>query len=76
VTPVLSLVKDDPEPVGEARYSLAAAAREGIVPLSADALRQAKRRDAEFPAGEGGKWTAEELQKWHRNRPGATEATA
>lgn len=83
VTPVLTLVKDEPTappmpsvPPQVARYSLAAAAREGIVPLSADALRQAKRRDPEFPAGEGGKWTAEELQRWHRNRPGAAESIA
>ncbi|MFG3072153.1 helicase HerA domain-containing protein [[Kitasatospora] papulosa] len=81
VTPVLTLVKDEPQtpprpsaPPQVARYSLAAAAREGIVPLSADALRQAKRRDPEFPAGDGGKWTAEELQKWHRNRPGVAES--
>lgn len=58
-----------------ARYTLAAAAREDIVPLSADALRQAKRRDPEFPAaGDDGKWTAEELQRWFRNRPGNTAA--
>ncbi|WP_331728344.1 DUF87 domain-containing protein (plasmid) [Streptomyces goshikiensis] len=82
VTPALTLVKNLPEPPAQApfippqvpRYSLAGAAREGIVPLSADALRQAKRRDPEFPEGEGGKWTAEELQRWHRNRPGAVES--
>jgi hypothetical protein len=81
VTPTLTLVKggqEAPEEAEEApaatRYTLAAAARDGIVPMTADALRQAKRRDPEFPAGEGGKWTAEELQKWHRNRPGATES--
>ncbi|MGW3985022.1 helicase HerA domain-containing protein [Streptomyces mirabilis] len=83
VTPTLTLVKTGPAvpprpsiPPQVARYSLAAAAREGIVPLSADALRQAKRRDPEFPEGEGGKWTADELQKWHRNRPGAAESIA
>ncbi|MFE0778793.1 helicase HerA domain-containing protein [Streptomyces sp. NPDC058861] len=83
VTPVLRLVKDEPTippmpkvPPQVPRYSLAAAAREGIVPMTADALRQAKRRDPEFPAGADGKWTAEELQKWHRNRPGAAESIA
>lgn len=81
VTPVLTLVKgggEVPEPPVEApeipRYTLAAAAREGIVPMTADALRQAKRRDPEFPSGEGGRWTAEELQRWHRNRPGSAES--
>ncbi|MFE0389528.1 helicase HerA domain-containing protein [Streptomyces bungoensis] len=81
VTPTLTLVKggqEAPEEAEEApaatRYTLAAAARDGIVPMTADALRQAKRRDPEFPAGEGGKWTADELQKWHRNRPGAAES--
>ncbi|MFF6873683.1 helicase HerA domain-containing protein [Streptomyces sp. NPDC012450] len=83
VTPVLRLVKDEPTippmpkvPPQVPRYSLAAAAREGIVPMTADALRQAKRRDPEFPAGADGKWTADELQKWHRNRPGAAESIA
>ncbi|MFF4963249.1 helicase HerA domain-containing protein [Streptomyces sp. NPDC001222] len=83
VTPTLTLVKGEaalpprPSVAPEVpRYTLAAAAREGIVPLSADALRQAKRRDPEFPAGVDGKWTAEELQKWHRNRPGAAESIA
>lgn len=63
VTPALTLIK------GGRTYSLAEAAREGIVPMKADALRQAKRRDPEFPAGENGRWTAEELQTWYRNRP-------
>lgn len=65
----LSLVKA-PEP----RYSLAAAAREGIVPMTADALRQAKRRPGFPPAGPDGKWSADELRAWHRERrsPGIT----
>lgn len=69
VTPRLTLVKPEPE-----RYTLAAAARDGVIPMTADALRQAKRRDPEFPAGVEGKWTATELQKWHRNRPKAPES--
>lgn len=85
--PRLVLVKGGPEasaapvppmpaaPPEAPRYTLAAAAREEIVPLSADALRQAKRRDPEFPAaGDDGKWTAEELQRWFRNRPGNNAA--
>lgn len=51
------------------RMSLAEAARQGVVPMKADALRQAKRRDPEFPAGVEGKYTAEELERWFRNRP-------
>lgn len=79
VTPHLTLVKGGPDepavppmptvPPQIPRFSLAAAAREGIVPMNADALRQAKRRDPEFPAGDGGTWTADELTRWYRNRP-------
>jgi hypothetical protein len=54
--------------VGPALYHLAAAAREEVVPMTADALRQAKRRDPNFPPGTDGKWTAEELQDWYQNR--------
>ena len=72
-TPHLTLVKgEDQDPAAEVpapRYSLAAAAREGIVPMTADALRQAKRRPGFPEAGEDGMWTAEELQNWHANRP-------
>ncbi|MEU0398342.1 pRL2-11 [Streptomyces sp. NPDC006208] len=50
------------------RYHLAAAAREEIVPLSADALRQAKRRDPNFPKGQEGRWTAVELREWYESR--------
>lgn len=79
VTPHLTLVKgEDQGPAAEVpapRYSLAAAAREGIVPLTADALRQAKRRPGFPDAGEDGMWTAEELQEWHANRPSAGRAT-
>lgn len=63
VTPGVTLALVKP-----ARYSLAAAAREEIVPMSADALRQAKKRDATFPPGEGGTWSAEELQGWYKAR--------
>lgn len=59
------------------RYTLAEASRERIVPMTYDALRQAKARDKEeFPAGEmnGNRatYTAEELKDWHANRPRAT----
>jgi hypothetical protein len=79
VTPHLTLLKGGPDavdippmptvPPQIPRYSLAAAAREGIVPMTADALRQAKRRDAEFPKDEAGTWTADQLIRWYRNRP-------
>ena len=78
VTPHLTLVKGAPAgPAEEApapRYSLAAAAREGIVPMTADALRQAKRRPGFPEPGEDGMWTAEELQNWHANRPSSGRA--
>lgn len=61
VTPDLVLIQGG-------RVSLAEAARQGIVPMKADALRQAKRRDPNFPEGEDGKWTPEELQHWFNNR--------
>lgn len=67
VTRPLTLVKA-PEPT----HTLAEAAREGIVPMKADALRQAKRRDPEFPAGADGRWSASELERWYRNRPRKT----
>lgn len=86
-TPRLVLVKGGPDaeaapvppmptvPPQVARYTLAEAAREEIVPMKADALRQAKRRDPEFPnPGDDGKWTAEELRRWFRNRPSKTAA--
>jgi hypothetical protein len=66
VTPVLTLIK------GERRMSLAEASRDGIVPMTGDALRQAKRRDSDFPAGEGGKFTADELQRWYQARSSRT----
>lgn len=71
VAPVVATVTGlvpAPEPN---RYSLAGASRDQIVPLSADALRQAKRRPGFPPAGPDGKWTAGELQYWYRNRPNA-----
>lgn len=87
VTPHLTLVKGGPDapavpprptvPPQVPRYSLAEAARMEIVPMKADALRAAKKRDlekGEFPEGVDGKYTAEELQKWYRNRPNAKAA--
>jgi len=81
--PVLTLVKGGPDapavppmpknPPTIPRYSLAAASREGIVPMTADALRQAKRRDDSFPAGIDGKFTADELTAWFDARKKAAE---
>ncbi|MGH7732702.1 MAG: pRL2-11, partial [Gemmatimonadales bacterium] len=84
VTPVrLTLVKGGPDapavppmpsiPPQVKRYTLAEACREGIIPMKPDALRAAKKRDTEkgeFPPGDNGRWTAEELTRWFRNRPG------
>jgi hypothetical protein len=68
VTPTLTLIK------GSKTYSLSQAAREGIIPMKYDALRQAKRRDPNFPPGEEGRYTADELVKWHRDREGSRSA--
>jgi hypothetical protein len=90
VTPRLTLVKGGPDATETAppmpgyaptvmRYTLAEASRYGVVPMKPDALRAAKKRDTakgEFPAGENGRWTAEELQRWYRNRPNNKEAAA
>ena len=87
VTPRLTLVKGGPDAVAVPpmptvppqvrRYTLAEASREEIVPMKADALRAAKKRDSEkgeFPEGVDGKYTAEELQRWYRNRPNTKTA--
>jgi len=47
-----------------------------VVALSYDALRQAKRRDPEFPEpagkrGNAGVWRPADLQRWELNRPSA-----
>lgn len=66
--PRLSLVKTE-------RYTLASAAREGIIPMTDAALRKAKSRPG-FPEGQDGTWTADELREWHRNRPGASSTAS
>lgn len=78
--PHLSVVEDDGQPQ---RYTLKEAIEKGIIrtpdgepaSIKYDALRQAKSRDPEFPDGEKrGKsdtFTAEELNRWYRNRPRA-----
>lgn len=52
------------------RYTLGEAAAAEVVPLGYEALRKARQRDASFPAGLGApeRYTADELQRWHRNR--------
>ncbi|MBK3583003.1 pRL2-11 [Streptomyces sp. MBT57] len=82
--PRLTLVKGGPDAVAippkpsvppqVRRYTLAEAAREAVIPMKDTALRKAKQRDPEFPVSDDGKWTAEELQRWHRNRPTANAA--
>lgn len=74
--PRLSVVPDvegdEPE-----RFTLAEAARVELVPLSYDALRQAKSRDPEFPGGRrhgrSDTYTADQLVSWYRNRPRAAQ---
>jgi energy-coupling factor transporter ATP-binding protein EcfA2 len=49
----------------EPRYTLAEIARREVVPITADNLRQLKRRDDNFPPGEGGKYTEAEIRDWY-----------
>lgn len=75
--PSLSAVPDPVEAdVDEARaVTMAAAARDKVIPMAASAIRQAKRRDPEFPAhdvetADGEKrWYPETLVRWYANRP-------
>jgi hypothetical protein len=59
---------DEPE-----RFSLEAAAQVGLVPMRYEALKKARQRDPEFPAGRPGElgqlYTADELRRWYDNRP-------
>jgi Helicase HerA, central domain len=75
--PRLTVVPDLDEPAEPERFTLAEAARADVVPLSYDALRQAKSRDPEFPGGRrqgrSDTWTADQLVTWYRNRPRAAE---
>ena len=75
-------VADGPEPValdGVRPITLATASADrgrAVVALSYDALRQAKRRDPEFPEpagkrGNAGVWRPADLQRWELNRPSA-----
>lgn len=69
-----------PAPEGEVKapaipelYTLAEAVRKGIVPMTADQLRQAKSRDGDlFPegtmVGKREKWTADQLTDWVGDR--------
>lgn len=75
----------DTEPVGDeanaAAVSLSEASNDrgnAVVDLRVDALRQACRRDPEFPApvgrrGQARLYDPEALQRWERNRPRAKE---
>ncbi len=55
--------------------TMAAAARERVVPMTAAAIRQAKKRDPEFPApdvvtaDDEKRWYPETLMRWYANRP-------
>lgn len=67
--PKLTLVTEP----GIKRYTLQEACKAEVIPMNYDAIRQARRRDKEFPSGEMSvdgiaRYTAEELVKWHLNR--------
>lgn len=69
---------DSPHPGTPARrYTLAQAARERVVPIGYEALKKARQRDPEFPAGEtvdgATRYTAAELTAWCGNRPRAVD---
>jgi hypothetical protein len=59
----------------EDRYTLAAISRENVVAMSYDALRQAKRRDHDFPMAQivSGKetYSVREIRQWFDNRQSA-----
>ena len=84
-TPRLTLVKGEggvpaippmpDKPPAVPTYSLAAAAREEIVPMTADALRQAKRRPGFPDADENGKYTAQQLTEWYEGKRGEKAAS-
>ena len=75
----------DTDPTGDdaeaAAVSLSEASKDrggAVVELRLDALRQASRRDPEFPApvgrrGQARLYDPEALQRWQRNRPRSTE---
>jgi hypothetical protein len=78
----LTVVSDtEPEPGGISLADASADFGSGVVELRRDALRQAARRDPEFPdpVGVDGKtrlFDPEELRRWERNRPGAKGQTS
>jgi hypothetical protein len=71
VAPVLTIVSE--------RFTLPEIARRKTVPMSYDALRQAKRRDPEFPPAVMQKgqdtWTEPDLKAWYANRESVAAAT-
>ena len=72
--PHLTVVADP----AERGISMARAAREHVIPMKADAIRQARRRDPEFPqpiSSVGGRdvWDPDALRAWYANRPRSAE---
>jgi hypothetical protein len=75
-SPTLTVVRDTDEPAAAVTLAEASADRgSGVVALRFDALRQAARRDPEFPPAVGQRgqarlYDSESLVRWKRNRPG------
>lgn len=75
--PGLHLVTDND---AEAPVSLSEAVDNGAVSVSLEVLRAARKRDPEFPApigrqGQTLTYSPAALERWERNRPGASRAT-
>jgi hypothetical protein len=75
-SPALTVVRDTDEPAVAVTLADASADRgSGVVALRFDALRQAARRDPEFPRpvgqrGQARLYEPDALARWERNRPG------
>jgi hypothetical protein len=77
----LTLVRDTPsDPAGVSLAEASIDLGDGVVGLKRDALRQAARRDPEFPQpvaidGKTRLFDPDELRRWERNRPGTKGQT-
>jgi hypothetical protein len=67
-------------PAGPAPVGLSEAVQEGVLTVSLESARAARKRDPEFPApvssrGQEKLYDPEALRKWERNRPRSSEST-